>query len=463
MRQYAEKGRRAARRAARMFVLAAIALPAGLAFTGSASAATLQVETTGTDNPGCVTPCATINYAIGQAAAGDTVSVGPGTFTETTGVGITKPLTLRGTSIPGSKTTISGGNSITAVSPGGTIRINSIAGNVTVQDFTVVDFASVGTPSILTGNKSGLYVRPPLSGGSYTYTFKRLHLDGSSGGPAVGVRFRNYTAGSTANISFSGGTVCGQSGNGILVENSVRELIVRNSVLCKGGGSYYAYYNLQGDITNGLDNPENAQQVLSGNTIIGGGIVFAGDVVPASDKAPGFNQPVIRDNSILLGAAPSPEAISLFTGPNVTYTRGAINEAEISGNVITSSDPASVGIRMTGLVRDPMIFDNISQGTNTFLDTNRIAGITPVPFVEPSGIRMWRNRIDGANDTSAVNNNTPQPIDAYQNWWGCEQGPNYTDNGNPSPPDRPGILPECAGINQLMAGGDVLFDPWLTD
>ncbi|MCC6754843.1 MAG: hypothetical protein IT199_00525, partial [Solirubrobacterales bacterium] len=106
---------------------------------------------------------------------------------------------------------------------------------------------------------------------------------------------------------------------------------------------------------------------------------------------------------------------------------------------------------------------NISQGTNTFLDTNRIAGITPVPFVEPSGIRMWRNRIDGANDTSAVNNNTPQPIDAYQNWWGCEQGPNYTDNGNPSPPHRPGILPECAGINQLMAGGDVLFDPWLTD
>jgi parallel beta-helix repeat protein len=53
------------------------------------------VSTTGTDAGDCsASPCRTINYAVGQADAGDRISVGPGTYLES--VQVTKQLVLAG-------------------------------------------------------------------------------------------------------------------------------------------------------------------------------------------------------------------------------------------------------------------------------------------------------------------------------------------------------------------------------
>jgi parallel beta-helix repeat protein len=61
----------------------------------AASESTRWVSPTGTDAGNCtVAPCLTINYAIGQANAGDTVSVGAGTYNES--VSVTKRLQLVG-------------------------------------------------------------------------------------------------------------------------------------------------------------------------------------------------------------------------------------------------------------------------------------------------------------------------------------------------------------------------------
>lgn len=151
----------------------------------SASAASLQVETTGTDSPTCgpiATPCLTISHAVNLAAPGDTVNVGGGTFVETpNGVQINKPLTLRGTADGSDRTTISGGLSTTATSRG-TIGVTA-AGAVTVRNFNVVSFSSLGTPNVGTANKLGLYARPPASGATPIYNFHQLDLDGSGGGP----------------------------------------------------------------------------------------------------------------------------------------------------------------------------------------------------------------------------------------------------------------------------------------
>ena len=69
-----------------------------LAFAGTASAApsaTRYVSPAGADNGGCTTtPCKTIGYAVGQANAGDTISVAAGTYAES--VLVTKQLTLAG-------------------------------------------------------------------------------------------------------------------------------------------------------------------------------------------------------------------------------------------------------------------------------------------------------------------------------------------------------------------------------
>lgn len=62
---------------------------------GFGPAATRLVATTGTDAGTClVTPCKTINFAIGQAASGDTVSVAAGSYAEA--VVINKDITLQG-------------------------------------------------------------------------------------------------------------------------------------------------------------------------------------------------------------------------------------------------------------------------------------------------------------------------------------------------------------------------------
>jgi hypothetical protein len=74
---------------------AALALVLGLPVT--AAAATRYVAKGGADAPGCTSsgaPCATINYAVGQANDGDTIQIGPGTFVET--VATNKVLSFNG-------------------------------------------------------------------------------------------------------------------------------------------------------------------------------------------------------------------------------------------------------------------------------------------------------------------------------------------------------------------------------
>lgn len=447
----------------RLAGMLSLLIMAGLVWASNpASAASLQVETTGTDAPGCgpvMTPCQTISYAVNLALAGDTVNVGPGTFVETpNGVKITKALTLRGTSNGSAQTTISGGLSTTATTPG-TISVTA-PGDVTVRNFNVESFVSVGAPNPAIANKAGLYVRSPLAGGPYTYAFRELQLDGSDGGSSVGVRFRSFTGGQSASVLFTGGSVCGQTQNGFLVENATRAQTVRNSLICQGTSGPVAYFNLQGDITNGADNSDVAQQSLIDNTVLGSGIFFAANVSWGSPQAPGFNQPVVRGNSIVLNSGGGP-AIQMTTGQYANNYRGAINEPEITGNSITSPNSTGTGIQISGLVREAFIADNISQGVPTFLQADRVSSVTPGEFLDPNGTSVHRNRITEASPSLAVNNQTPVTIDARQNWWGCNEGPNYNDNGNPSPPHRPGTIPECAGINQAMAGGDVYFEEWL--
>jgi parallel beta-helix repeat protein len=76
-------------------VVSAAFLAISQAAVVAAAGSTRWVSSTGTDAGDCsVSPCLTINYAVGQASAGDTVSVGPGTYQES--VGVTKRLELVG-------------------------------------------------------------------------------------------------------------------------------------------------------------------------------------------------------------------------------------------------------------------------------------------------------------------------------------------------------------------------------
>jgi parallel beta-helix repeat protein len=69
---------------------------AGLAAPAGAQSSTLYVSTSGTDSATCgaqASPCATVDQAITNAAAGDMISVGPGEYHQQ--VVVTKPVTLQ--------------------------------------------------------------------------------------------------------------------------------------------------------------------------------------------------------------------------------------------------------------------------------------------------------------------------------------------------------------------------------
>jgi len=110
--------------------------------SGSASALppnTLYVSTTGTDTPSCgatpSTACATVNAAIGNAVAGDTVKVEAGHYNQT--VTIDKAIRLLGA---GAGRTTLDGTGIDSSGPNyGVVYVGTTGGAVEVSGFTITN------------------------------------------------------------------------------------------------------------------------------------------------------------------------------------------------------------------------------------------------------------------------------------------------------------------------------------
>jgi parallel beta-helix repeat protein len=91
------EGNEGGRKMVRLYLTSVCAAFIALTLTAAAGAAgtTRYVSPTGTDTGDCTaSPCRTITYAVGQANAGDTVSVAAGTYAES--VTVTKTLSLIG-------------------------------------------------------------------------------------------------------------------------------------------------------------------------------------------------------------------------------------------------------------------------------------------------------------------------------------------------------------------------------
>lgn len=140
-----------------------IALLAGVAPASAASV--INVATTGTDTPGCgaaAAPCATIQFAYGEAMPGDTIKVAAGTYAFATSLVIQKAdLHLQG-NMAGvdARTRAPGGPGETIIRPGagsslfGMWRVN--ASGVSIDGFTFAD--NTGGPAILTSDVHSGYV-----------------------------------------------------------------------------------------------------------------------------------------------------------------------------------------------------------------------------------------------------------------------------------------------------------------
>lgn len=138
---------------------AAVLFLLGALGASPAEAATCLVSTAGNDGNSCCTtinPCLTIQAAVNQATAGDTVSVAAGTYPESAGgpLAINKSLILKGAQAGVDARTRVGAESIIADSQGTSVS----ASNVVIDGFTIQG----STNAAFTGY--GVWLNPGVSG-----------------------------------------------------------------------------------------------------------------------------------------------------------------------------------------------------------------------------------------------------------------------------------------------------------
>jgi parallel beta-helix repeat protein len=287
-----------------VFGAALLAQPAG------AASATLLVATTGTDTGTCVTAsCATLGYALSQAAPGDTVTIAPGTYqasADPAGTSNTVPATLTGLTIQSDAA--HGGNAANTIIEG------AAAYGLTVNANSV-------TVSGLTFDKSGaagLLVTPPATA--------------TAPAAVTGVTIDNVVSNNSDQcVNTPSTSVCtaaigaGDYGESIWLISATNSTI-ENSTL-----------------ENGLD----------------GGLLVSDEMGPTFGNTIKDNQAVNNQLGCGITLAAHNNAAIFSSGPNVGQPNpagGGVYNNTVTGN--TSSDNGATGIGVFNAAYNNIISDN---------------------------------------------------------------------------------------------------------
>ncbi|MBA2693214.1 MAG: hypothetical protein H0U65_12105 [Rubrobacter sp.] len=370
----------------RMALLAALVMGMTLAFAGTAFAQTTLTVNDNMTGPGpegadCSAPPnnTTIQAAVDAAAAGDTILVCAGTYTENVSVN-KENLTILGAQsgvdarMPRLETD---GESIVQSGGAGSVATFFVQANeVAINGFTIQGGNSAAGISLATqssgyqilnniiqNNTQGLFLNS--SGVTQTIVqqnlFKTNNVAGSSSGTGIYsdagsknvlVNENKFVDNGTASLNFAG--AAGTQSNLAITNNEADNSLV--------------FFN-----TTDLD--------VSGNLVgdsTGSGILLGG----------GNNRVVIQDNSIT-GAVGTGVNISNFVGsPNT--------EVAVLGNTVVGN-ARGVGVGS----------DGYTTGTPLQVNFNRLFSNT--------------SEADGA---IGVRNESAATVNAENNWWGCNEGPN---------------------------------------
>ena len=409
-----------------LVALGALALP------GAAGAApvTIFVSTTGSDTAACgateATACQTIAKAVGLAANGDTVKVGPGRFgveepPSGGGIAVKKQIALLGAQAgvdprdpddptprtPGGpdETVVFDSNPATKA---GALIVAATVPNVTVDGFTFT--GSVLGSGLQVGNKNRL--------GGYRVVNNIFWRNGAgmypdpSGPEQSTIEHNLFAENGTA-----GKTVAG-NGNG-LYSSEARDVVIRENLFRDNGQ------------TLAIDTRTTAQ----------GGLVGGGDVSFVNNVSTGGDGPVfasvrgltIADNTIEANGGTR----GLYLGGNeqddVHVLRNTINGFSNIGIYLKQSNP---GTPQNGDVE-------IRQNTIT----NGGTGILLTSEASQGRLEIEHNRIVDNADGGLTNNDPDVTIDARHNWWGCNAGPN--------------LDPGCGSVTSPGSGSLVPYAPWM--
>jgi hypothetical protein len=422
---------------ARLSLLAIVSVAAilGLSAPAAAVAAVRYVDDTGGVNGtnNCtsqVVPCLTIQYAVDQAIAGDTIDLAAGTYSP--GAVVDKPnLTIRGA-----------GKASTHVTPTvalpRTFDLRGSADGVTIQDLRMYG-PYTGAGAIT--DRSGVHVTNTAGLDVAGLTLRNLETTGFK--YAIDVRYPGSATGWTLDSVDSR-----INEYGVRFWGATRNLSVSASHFDFNNFGLYAQHPGTTPKTPGVfDDIEIANTTFDGN----------------ATKSLYFEQGSNMDLhglSVTTPPPPSPRAdVNPGNGIDVNVKYGAFANVRIADSVFSGATDAGILLhgRNDGASYSPIpgSLDNVDlEGltvTGNSAAPSAAGGInvsTATTNVSLTRSRIVGNGVGGGLITYA----DPGPgstIDATNNWWGCNEGP--TGNGSNA----------CSTITQPGGFGTVDAAPWL--
>ena len=391
-------------RIVRLTCAAAIALSTFL-IASPASAATLNVC-------GACT-YTTIKAAVTAADPGDTNEVDTGTFNEVGPIVIDKPLTIVG---EGKANTIVDGGGLAAAIFEIRPLIGSPAGGITIKELAVRN-STAGTGPIRILIKA---VSTPIT----DITLDKLDIDGggagygmyADGGAKIGGVDRTAPS-----LTVSNSTIHGQANNGLGFDAYRGPVEVSTNQLSEGTSGRSAILVMNEYTTSKMTDPI----VIEDNTATGR-MAYIKNYVGTTFG--GYTNVQVTGNTVtgLVGgvtsgcpSSPTDTDCGVFFSSNTNNgaSDAAMGKIEIWNNSFTgnvSATAAAVGI--AGAVAEADIHDNnmVALGYGVRVD----ADLT----VSPTKVTVKHNRLfhDGSG---VINTSALTPLDARENWWGCQTNP----------------------------------------
>lgn len=359
--------------------------------TAAAIPATLHVGPGGADSGNCMAaPCATIQYAVDQAVAGDTVEVAAGTYDEPQVI-VDKPVTLQGA---GAGQTVVDGSSASGLPTNGLFRFDSPA----VGDISVSGFTLQGANGDNGGGEALLMLFSGVPAGSRVSVTENELLASEALDPDIATDWSLgiYVSNSAAGIAIEDNLFAGMW-QGILVERSTGPTTIAGNefadMVSNTAGPDVSFPG-EGILLLAIGDAVASPQLVSDNYFHGyaglGVAVQAGHSSAPLDLS-SFSDVTIAGNEVDLGGAMFPSTarplggVILKTGQALSTIEGA----DILGNTISVSAPGN----------DVAVESGVSE---TEVHLNRLAG---APAAGLDGFYAGG------------------PVSATDNWWGCNGGP----------------------------------------
>jgi parallel beta-helix repeat protein len=380
--------------------LGSLVFVAVASLTASSSlAATRFVRVGGADVGDCTsaTPgCATITYAVSQAVAGDTIDVGIGTFTEPTGIVINKQLILHGAQAGvDARTRTVPPDPVTETIITQTLRV--LADGVVIDGFTIM--APVPDPSL----NAGIHTSNANSGEQILNNIVTNNTIGvylQSNGTSPVLVQHNHIFDDNAQLG-----VAPSAGNGLLSDAGLVNATIDANLF---SGS------------------QNSQILLIGA---------------------GPNVQITNNDFPLDGATTADDSnpVNLFQSTGITVANNTISNSPFSGIVLTGSDSnitimnntITGGLSTAVNVLDAQFLATPSpNGANIQILSNTLVGnVRGISISSPgvpgttTPIEAHFNRIVNNSTANIVTNDATDVVNAQNNWFGCNAGPNTACGG----------------------------------